>query len=131
MFFFYFTFFEKNFFGAEKKFGSGAASFFKLLKRFIFQNLIVSLGKFKKKFLQFLDIVLLHTFPSFLEHISQKKFVNKSMLESIISFSSLYWISYFLWICSRICKILQMSSFSIKIPENLQKIFVKNRDYRN
>jgi len=22
------------------------------------------------------------------------------MLESIISFSSLYWISYFLWICS-------------------------------
>ena len=35
------------------------------------------------------------------EHISEKKFVNISMLESIISFSLFYWISYFLWICSQ------------------------------
>ena len=51
-FFLYLIFFEKNF-GLEKKFGSGAASFFKLLKRFIFQNLIVSLGIFKKSFYKF------------------------------------------------------------------------------
>jgi len=48
------------------------------------------------------------------------------MLESIISFASLYKISYFLWIYSQISTNSSNVVFSIKIPENLQKIFVNN-----
>jgi len=48
------------------------------------------------------------------------------MLESIISFSSLYWSSYSLRICSQISTNSSKVVISIKIPENLQKMFVNN-----
>ena len=48
------------------------------------------------------------------------------MLELIISFSLFYWISYFLWIYSQISSNSSNVVFSIKIPKNLQKIFVNN-----
>ena len=54
------------------------------------------------------------------------QFVNKSMLESIISFSSFYWIYYFLWIYTRISTNSLNVVFSIINPENLWKIFVNN-----
>ena len=41
------------------------------------------------------------------------------MLKSIISFSSLYWISYFLWTYSQISTNSSNVVFLIKIPENL------------
>ena len=47
-----------------------------------------------------------------------KEIANKSMLESIISFSSLHWISYFLWIYSQISTNSSNVVFSIKIPDN-------------
>ena len=43
------------------------------------------------------------------------------MLELFISFTSLYWISYSLRICSQISTKSSNVVFSIKIPENLQK----------
>ena len=48
------------------------------------------------------------------------------MLDSIISFFSLYWTSYSLWICSQISSNLSNVAFSIKNPENLQKFFANN-----
>ena len=54
-----------------------------------------------------------------------------SMLESIISFSSLYWNSYSLRICSQILTNSSNVVFSMKIPENLQKCFWTKRLYRN
>jgi len=59
-------------------------------------------------------------------HLSQKKFVNKSRVKPIISFSLLCWISYFLWIYSQISSNSSNVVFSIIILENLQKIFVNN-----
>ena len=55
------------------------------------------------------------------------KFVNKSMLKSIISFSLLYWIYYSIWIYSQIFSNSSNVVFSIIILENLQKIFVNNK----
>ena len=54
--------------------------------------------------------------------------LNKLMLESIIFFSSLYWIFIFysLWICSLISSNSSNVAFSVKIPENLQKMFGNN-----
>ena len=43
------------------------------------------------------------------------------MLESIISFPLLYWISYFLWIYSQISSNSSNVVFSVIILENLQK----------
>jgi len=48
------------------------------------------------------------------------------MLESVISFSSINLISYFLWIYSQISTNSSNIVFSIIILENLQKIFVNN-----
>ena len=53
-------------------------------------------------------------------------FLNKWMLELIIYFSSLYWISYSSWICSQTTSNSSNVVFSIKIPGNLQKMFVNN-----
>ena len=53
------------------------------------------------------------------------------MLKSITSFSSLYLISYFLWIYSLISLNSSNFVFSIIIPENLQKIFVNNEKIEN
>ena len=54
-------------------------------------------------------------------------FPNKSMLESIISFSSLCSISFSLWVCSQISLNSSNVVFSIKIAGNLQKMLVKIR----
>jgi len=59
-------------------------------------------------------------------NIYLKSNLSISMLESIISFSSLYWIYYFIWICSPISTNSSNVVFSIKIAENLQKIFENN-----
>ena len=48
------------------------------------------------------------------------------MLESIISFSSLFGISYFLSIYSQISANFSNVVFSTIIPENLQNTFVNN-----
>ena len=51
------------------------------------------------------------------------------MIKSIISFPSLpslYCISYSLQLCSQISTNSSNVVFSIKSPENLQKMFVKN-----
>jgi len=48
------------------------------------------------------------------------------MVESINSFLSVYWICYSLWFCSQISSNSSNVVFSIKIPGNLQKIFVNN-----
>jgi len=48
------------------------------------------------------------------------------MLESILSFSSLYLISHSLRICSQISTNFSNDIFSIKYPENIQKMFVNN-----
>ena len=51
------------------------------------------------------------------------------MLESIISFSSLYWISYCLRICSQISTNSLNNVFSIKISENLCEQWAKRIEY--
>ena len=50
------------------------------------------------------------------------------MLEPIISFSSLYWIAYFLWNCSQISSNSSNVVFSKKIPRNLQKNVCEHLD---
>ena len=55
-------------------------------------------------------------------------FLNRSMLELIISVSLLFWISYSLRMCSQISPNIV---FPIKIPGNLQKIVWTKGHYRN
>ena len=75
---------------------------------------IINLGGY---FFRIGFLKVLHKLIRWLGTYFSKKFVKKSMLELIISFSSLYWISYFLWNYSMIFTNSSNVAFSIKISE--------------